>query len=160
MGERDAHATERGAFALRMALFPLSYAAHIGEELWSGEAFPGWFSRVFEARFDEADFLSLNLTTFAAMCGAATLAWRSAPWRWLQGALAAVVLINTLAHVLGSLATRSYCPGLLTAVVLWAPLGVVALRRCARTLERRRFWLALGAGACAHALVTIAALNL
>lgn len=151
---------ERRALRRRLVSFPLTYAAHLVEELWGGEGFPSWFSRALGAHLSQGEFLVLNAVAFVAMCAAAALAWRRARWLWLEATLGAIVAINALAHLVGALATQGYCPGLLTALALWAPLGVSALRHALRTLPLRQRLLGLAAGVLAHALVTLAELTL
>ena len=53
------------------------------------------------------------------MCVAAWLVSRHAHFRFIEIALATVVLGNVAAHVLGSLVTWTYSPGLVTGVVVW-----------------------------------------
>ncbi len=56
---------------------------------------------------------------------------------WVAPALGLIGAANGLGHLAGSVATRSYSPGAVSAAGLWAPLGVAALARMRKTLPRR-----------------------
>lgn len=77
------------------------------------------------------------------MC-AAWLVSRDATFRFIEIALAVAVLGNVAAHVVGSLNTWTYSPGLITAVAVWSPLGLTRLRSARRAVTRR----ARRAGTC------------
>lgn len=57
------------------------------------------------------------------------LAHRSARFHWIVPALAAAVLLNTAGHLVGSFSTGGYSTGLITAIILWIPLGLLTLTR-------------------------------
>jgi Protein of unknown function with HXXEE motif len=48
---------------------------------------------------------------------------------WLAIAIAALLFANGLLHLLGSIMTGTYSPGVVTGVVLYVPLGLLALMR-------------------------------
>jgi hypothetical protein len=48
---------------------------------------------------------------------------RSIRWRWSLPALGTIVLLNGILHVIGSIVTRSYSPGVVTGLLCWIPLG-------------------------------------
>jgi hypothetical protein len=53
---------------------------------------------------------------------------------WLVLALGTITAINGIGHLAGSVVTRSYSPGTVSGVALWAPLGLFAVVRSRRAL--------------------------
>ena len=108
-------------------LFPTTYSLHIGEEYWGGEGFPRWISMVAGAHLTENEFLVLNFIGMLSMIVGVLLLRHGFCWRWILSTLSAVVLLNGTEHVVGSIITRSYSPGLVTGLLCWVPLGAFAL---------------------------------
>jgi Protein of unknown function with HXXEE motif len=119
----------RGARQLHPVwLFPPTYLLHIGEEYLMCGGFPAWVADVLGIAFTNAEFVAWNALGMLLICVAAWLVSRHAHLRFIEIALAMVVLGNVAAHVLGSLVTWTYSPGLVTGVVVWTPLGWIRLR--------------------------------
>jgi hypothetical protein len=138
-------------------LFPATYLAHIAEEGLAGERFYRWIARASGRSLSGRAFFWLNAAYWALMVAAVRQARRGrAPW--LAPALGTIVFVNAAGHAAGSALTRSYSPGLVTGILLWAPLGAVALRRTRRARAARAWWAGVAAGAAAHGLVFVAAL--
>ncbi len=137
--------------------FPLTYLIHLSEEYWGGEGFAAWISRVAGAHFSEQDFLTLNAIALAFMIVGVWLI-RKNSWRWLLVGLSGVVLINGLLHLLGSLITRSYSPGLFSGLLCWIPLGLNTLYRQWQQASRKSFYIGLAIALGLHALVSLLAL--
>lgn len=138
-------------------LFPLTYAVHIAEEGLAGERFYRWIRRVPLARalgvqISGPVFFTLNAILLVVMA-AAVLAAPSPGSAWVTPALGALVAANGLGHLAGSLATRSYSPGLVSGMILWVPLGVFALGQSHRRLPPGVFWAGAGGGLAALAAV-------
>ncbi len=112
--------------------FPLFYLLHILEEGWAGIGFPHWVAEHSGRLMSQAMFLGLNALGLTAMT---TAVWAVRKWRgagWLLVAIATVTSANGILHLLASVATNSYSPGLWTGLLLWTPLGVFALVRLRR----------------------------
>jgi hypothetical protein len=118
-------------------LFPLSYAIHLGEEYFAGGGFPIWADRALGIELTNAQFIAWNAVAFGLMCIGATLVSRTPRFRFVEIALAIAVLGNVATHVLGSLATWTYSPGLITSVCIWSPLGVIRLKSANEASTRR-----------------------
>ena len=150
-----------GAFVGSWAwLFPATYLVHIAEEYAAGEGFPAWLSRVAGIVFTPGQFFVLNAAFWLAMVSAVALARSWARGSVLLVALGTLVLLNTVLHTGGTLYSGTYSPGLLSAVLLWLPLGCSTLLRARVHLPRRSFALGVVAGFAGHALVSWLALNL
>lgn len=133
--------------------FPATYLLHATEEYCCGETFPAWISRLAGVHFTAEGFLWLNGIAMVAMLVAARLAALPRT-RWLLAALATVVVINAMAHLVGSLATWSYSPGVVTGTLLWLPLGATTLHRARTELSRRGLCGGIAAGILAHGAVS------
>jgi hypothetical protein len=77
--------------------------------------------------------------------------------RWLLVGFGAVVLVNAVAHLAATAATRSYSPGAVSGALLWLPLGAWTLAAGRRSLSGRDFGVGLAAGVLMHAAVTLLA---
>jgi Protein of unknown function with HXXEE motif len=140
----------------RVWLFPATYILHLCEEYFVAGGFPLWAERTLRLQFSDAEFLAWNVFGLVLMCLAAWLVSRDSKFRFIEIALAVAVLGNVLTHVLGSLITRTYSPGLLTGVALWSPIGVYSVHSAWGASTRR----ARMAGVCiglSVVLVTITA---
>ena len=118
-------------------LFPPTYALHFGEEYLAGSGFPQWVERTLGIRFSTIEFVTWNALAFGLMCVAAWLVSRDAKHRFIEIALSIAVLANVVVHVLASLATWTYSPGVVTAITIWMPLGLVRLRHAHEAATRR-----------------------
>lgn len=132
-------------------LFPVTYIVHIAEEFWGG--FPQWVANFSGLAASTEGFLVANIVLWLAMAAAVVWVLSSEAFAWVVVALAAIVLINSLLHLVGTLLAGSYSPGLISGVVLWFPLGLVTLIRARALLSRRSFHGGLVAGLVVHALV-------
>lgn len=115
-------------------LFPASYAIHIAEEGLAGERFYRWIRRVVGREVGPGAFVALNLAYGAGMVAAVRRARTRQDAAWVVPALGTVTAVNGAGHLVGSVATRSYSPGTVSGVALWAPLGLYAVLRSRRVM--------------------------
>lgn len=88
---------------------------------------------------DAERFLELNgIAWIAVLMASLIVLWRASA-RWVLVPLATVTAINGCAHAVGSIATMSYSPGVISGVMLWMPLGIFTLRRGYLDLSSRLF---------------------
>lgn len=141
-----------------LAWFPVSYALHLGEESWGGESFPVWASRMSGVAFSREEFVALNSVAFAVMCIAVAAAsrWPSTR-RVVMPALGTIVGGNGALHLVASLWTLTYSPGVLSGAMVWLPLGAWALRWAVRNSSARQVLTGCAAGALAHGAVSAVA---
>jgi hypothetical protein len=103
---------------LWIALF--AYCMHMLEEYelnWRG-----WASNVFKLPVDWPSFYIVNALVVAVGICCAMVGWRE-PWFALS--FPALMLINaTFFHVLPTIVTRVYSPGVTTAIVLFYPIAI------------------------------------
>ncbi len=66
---------------------------------------------------------------------------------WVVPALGTITAMNGIGHLAGSAATRSYSPGVVSGVGVWAPLGLFAVIRSRQLLPRPVWRRGITAGA-------------
>lgn len=138
-----------------LAWFPVSYALHLAEEAWGGESFPVWASRMSGVAFSREEFIALNSAAFAVICvvAAASSYW-PASRRVVVPALGTIVAGNGALHIVTSLWTSTYSPGVLSGAMVWLPLGSWALWWAVRNSSRRQTLAGCAAGSLAHGVVS------
>jgi hypothetical protein len=132
-------------------LLPASYALHILEEWFGG--FPIWMATVIGSPLPAAAFIVINAVALSAMVLATHAVTRREACGWMGVAIATILFVNALAHVLGTLATRTYSTGLFTSVILYLPLSQLVLFRAWRQAEGAAFRQGVVAGLGLHVLV-------
>jgi hypothetical protein len=136
-------------------LFPLAYGLHIAEEYWLH--FPNWVSQLTRSFVSNPQFLFLNGAFWLLMVVCVVAIRARASLGWLVVTLAAILGINAALHLLGSLATRTYSPGSITAAFLYLPLVLYAFRQVLPRVTRGLALRAAGLGAAIHAGVMLVA---
>jgi hypothetical protein len=136
-------------------LLPVGFLLHIGEEWWGG--FEDWMAAV-EMPVSTTRFIVLNSIVWPLFAVLTVVAIRRPAWWWFVTTFATVVAINTVFHALGSLATWTYSPGLITALCLYLPVGGYALADGSRKLPSAAFGRAVLLGFAIHVAVAVIAL--
>jgi hypothetical protein len=139
-------------------LFPLAYALHVLEE-WVG-GFPEWLAAIDGDGVSRRAFILINTAAFILVIAAARAATRREEQGWLAVSIATILLVNGLLHVLGTLYTGTYSPGLVTSVILYLPLGQLALLRAWHQAAGRQVAAGIFTGVASHALVSLLAFAL
>jgi hypothetical protein len=137
-------------------LFVPAYLAHVTEEYFGG--FPEWFAHISGSPLPRADFLLINAVALVLITASVYVAARRESMGWLAIGIATILLVNGVGHALGSIVTGTYSPGLITGVVLYFPLGQLALLRAWDQAPRAILMRGILAGLAAHAAVTLIAL--
>ena len=101
----------------------------------------------------------INLVAMLVVIAAARASTTRESLGWLTIAIAAVLVVNGLLHLLGSLVTGAYSPGLITSVVLYFPLGQLVLMR-AWGQARPVFWRGVLTAVAGHTIVSFIALTI
>ena len=136
-------------------LFLPAYVAHLAEEYFGG--FPEWLALTIGRPVPRADFLAINAVALVVFIIAIRAATRRESLGWLAIAIATILLVNGIAHMLGSIVTGTYSPGLITGVVLYLPLSQLALIRAWDQAPPTFFRRGVLAGLAAHAVVVAVA---
>jgi hypothetical protein len=69
--------------------------------------------------------------------------------------LSAIVLGNSLIHIVRSVSDRTYTPGLVTAVTLWLPLVILTLKEIWPASSTGKLLFALSVGLIANYVVEL-----
>jgi len=135
--------------------FPLAVLLHVFEE-WP--RFPVWARRFASKHYSDRAYVVTHVFAVALALAAAVLI-RSFPLPWLVFAFFALifgpgVFCNALFHLGASLATRSYCAGAVTGLVVYLPLALLLAGLAAREglIGATGLAAALGVAAVFHTL--------
>jgi hypothetical protein len=141
-------------------LFPPAFLAHVAEERWAGEGFPAWLGRIAGAPVPVSDFVIINAVGFVLLIAGVRAAVRSETAGWVAVAIGALVTVNGLLHLMGTIVTGAYSPGLITGFVLWLLLGMLTLLRAYHQVSTPRFAGGVAAGIGIHVVVSATAFAL
>lgn len=150
-------AAGQGVAAWWPLLLPLAYLLHLAEEWWGGGGMVAWTARALGREVSATRFLVLNGVVWPAVVVLTVAAVRRPALEWFLTAFSTVVVVNAGLHALGSLASGSYSPGLMTGLLLYLPIGGYTLIWTSRRLPPRGFGLAVVGGVLFHALVAVIA---
>jgi hypothetical protein len=138
-------------------LFPLAYGLHIAEEY--AFHFPAYVANLSGRHISNPQFLVLNAVCWLLMVATVLLVLTRPSQAWLIVTLAAVLGVNAALHIVVSIVTFTYSPGTVTAVLLYVPLVVAALRRTVPYVSRSIAFRAAALGVAIHAGVILLAAN-
>lgn len=136
-------------------LFVPAYLIHLAEEWFGG--FPAWVALLVDRPVPETAFVAINAVALMLMIIGLRAATRAEANGWMAVAVATIVLVNTFLHFVGAVLTSSYSPGLISAVVLYVPLGSLTLMRALDQASRAQLARGIQTGLVIHAIVSIAA---
>ena len=140
-----------------LLLLPASFLFHIAEEWFAGQGFPAWTAQLGGSGIPPARFIVINAIAWPGslvLMGASIV---TPELDWFPAAFATMILVNAVLHAVGTVVTSTYSPGLVTALLLFLPFGLAALRYCRRSLNPHRFAMAVVAGLFIHiAVIAIA----
>jgi hypothetical protein len=135
--------------------FVPAFALHVAEE-WFAD-FPSWTARLGGRAMPDAAFLAINAVALLLLIYGIVRATRHADQGWIAVTIATIAIINLLAHAAGAAITRSYMPGLFTAVIFYVPLGSLTMIRAIDQASPAQLRRGAAWGVVLHALVFVAA---
>jgi Protein of unknown function with HXXEE motif len=138
-----------------LALFPLTYLAHIAEEYWGGGGYSEYLLRTYNVELPHQRFLILQALGMSLMLLGVTLGMILRFPLTMVAILSAIILGNALVHTVRSIYDRMYAPGLITAIGLWVPLGIISLKTVWPITSTARLVLALLVGFAANWIVEL-----
>lgn len=139
-------------------LFVPAYLCHLAEEYFAG--FPEWIGLVVGRPLPPVGFLAINAVALVVMIAAIRAATRRESRGWMVIAIASLLLVNAIAHLLGSLVTAIYSPGLITGAIIYFPLALIALIRAWDQAPEQMFWRGVAVGVVANVVAFITASSL
>jgi len=121
------------SFGDAVLAFPLAVALHVLEE-WP--RFPVWARRFASPRYSDRAYVVTHIFAVALAAAAAALV-RSFAEHWVVFAFFALVFgpgvfCNAFFHLGASVATRSYCAGAVTGLLVYLPLSLLLASLAAR----------------------------
>jgi hypothetical protein len=142
-----------------LSLVPLTYLAHIAEEYWGGGGYSAYLLRSYFVELSPARFLALQSLGVLLMLIGIFASFLLRFHYTMLAILAAVILVNGVIHSVRSLFEWNYTPGLITAVLLWIPLGAVSLALTWTNMNTRRFLFAMIIGSVISFVVEVIAMR-
>ena len=127
-------------------VFPITFLIHIAEEYFGGEGYSGYLLRLRGITLSPHRFLVGQAIAFALMIVGIILAKQLKFLNCMIVILGAVVLVNALTHCVQTVAHGQYVPGLVTAIILWLPLGMITLLRFKSQMRASSYWICLALG--------------
>lgn len=140
-------------------LFPVTFVIHIAEEYWGGGGFSAYMVRARGVSLSPSRFLLMNSFGFGLMLLGVLLARKFGFTRWLVVCLGALVLGNGLSHTINGVVSREYNPGLVSGLLIWIPLGLLAVLYLKRRMAGRMYWTALAVGIGIQGVVALLAMS-
>ena len=136
-------------------IFPITFLIHITEEYFGGEGYSGYLLRLRGIALSPQRFLVGQAIAFALMIAGIILAKHFKFLNYMIVIMGAVVLINALTHCVQSVAHGQYVPGLVTAIILWLPLGLITLLRFKSQMRTSSYWACVALGVAIISAVEI-----
>lgn len=136
-------------------LIPLTYLIHIAEEYWGGEGYPAYIYRLRGVHLSPTRFVVAQAIGFGLVTIGIILARQFNFPSMMLVILSTTVMGNTLTHSFNALMSLSYNPGLLSAVLIWMPMGIFVLVRFRSEMSRQRYWLAIAIGVGINVVVGV-----
>ena len=141
-------------------LFVITYVMHIAEEFWGGEGYSAYLLKNRGVYMSPARFLIVQAIGIALMVSGVLIAKRLKFSNSLAVVFGAAVLVNALIHLVNSLRSMTYEPGLISGTIIWIPLGlfsIIYFRR--RVLNQKRFWISIAIGIAINLAVVVITLR-
>jgi hypothetical protein len=136
-------------------LLPLAYILHLAEEWFLGLS--EWTQTVLGYDISVERFILINAIALPVFAVGTLAAMYKPRMAWFTTSFAALLGINGLLHVFGSLTFGDFMPGTITGVLLYIPLSICVLRSTRRSLSAATYFRAIWIGVAAHAVVALAA---
>jgi hypothetical protein len=118
------------SFRQAVWLFPVAYVLHVSEEL---PQFTNWARHYAASNFTMQTYLAIHLTGIAVAFLAPVVIWffpnRIVSFVFFTFVFTPAVCFNVVFHVGATAVFGAYCPGLITALMLYPPLFYAVSRR-------------------------------
>lgn len=135
--------------------FVPAFAIHVAEEWFGG--FTTWVAPFAGGTMSADAFLGINGVAMLLLVIGVRAASREESNGWIAVTIATIALINTVSHLAGAAMTNSYAPGLISAVILYVPLGALTMIRAVDQAPKATLARGVMVGVALHALVFAAA---
>jgi Protein of unknown function with HXXEE motif len=137
-------------------LFVPAYVVHMAEEWFAGS--PAWIGLIIGDPLLAMAYVLINGIALVLLVVGIRAATGAERYGWIAVAIATIALVNTAAHAAGAVLARSYSPGLISGVVLYVPLGALAMIRAADQAPPGQVRRGIAVGLAIHSAVFAVAL--
>ena len=127
-------------------IFPVTFLIHITEEYLGGGGYSSYLLRLRGINLSPSRFLMGQALAFSLMIFGIALAKHYRFMNHLMVIFGAVVLINAVTHCVQTVAHGEYVPGLVTAIILWLPLGIATLINFKGQMRTTSYWVSVALG--------------
>jgi Protein of unknown function with HXXEE motif len=136
-------------------LFPITYVLHVGEEFLGGGGYSLYLENLRGIHLSPTTFLMSQGIGLVLMVVGVILSRRLNFPNLFCVMLGSVVLVNCLTHTVQTLFHRTYVPGLVTAILVWLPLGIVTLHHFKDSMSQVRFGIGVAIGVAINLVVEL-----
>ncbi|MGH9908131.1 MAG: HXXEE domain-containing protein [Pyrinomonadaceae bacterium] len=136
-------------------LFPITYVLHVGEEFLGGGGYSFYLENLRGIHLSPTTLLMSQGIGLVLMVVGVILSRRLNFPNLFCVILGSVVLVNCLTHAVQTLCHRAYVPGLVTAILIWLPLGIVTLLHFKDSMSKRRFGIGVAIGIAINLVVEV-----
>lgn len=141
-------------------LLPVTYSIHIVEEYFCGQGLPVWLSEFINADISDFDFIIINSFALLIVILFASIYSFYKQYNVLYLALTSLFFINGIVHLVTSLVSNSYSPGMVTGAILYIPMGFFLYNKIKPALTRSNQKLGFLLGILIHIVVALIAYNI
>jgi len=135
----------------------MTLLVHQAEEYFG--QFPVWYSNLLNVDLSNRDFLVIN-SIGLIIIAFLSLSYLLIKSKMLLVALGTLVFVNGLVHLVLSLFTLSYSPGVVSGVVLFLPLGAIIYKQILPQLPENERIMAIAIGIISLFAVSMIAMNM
>jgi hypothetical protein len=128
---------------------------HIAEEYWFGGGYSAYLKQLRGIDMSEKTFLMAQGIGMVLLITALLIARRLRFPETMLVILGAVVTANATSHVVTSTIRFEYGPGLITAILVWLPLGFATLIRFHGKFGKARYWMAVVIGISINVVILL-----
>jgi len=141
-------------------LILLTYLIHIAEEYWGGEGYSAYLLKTKGVYMTPSRFLIVQAIGVVLMAASILIAKRLNFRNGMAVILGATIFGNAATHIVSSLRTFKYEPGLLSSILIWVPLGLCTILYFRRqVLNAKRFWISIAIGIGINVVIAIITLR-
>ncbi len=140
-------------------LFPAAHALHAVEEFFGGAGFSLAPQRMRGFNLTPVQFIVLNGVALPVLIYVFYLSRRRGFSQLLMLIIGSIMLVNGLLHVLTTIRTSAYTPGLITSPLIFIPLGVWTLLSLWGQMRWQRYCAGIALGGGMHVLISLVAHN-
>jgi len=107
-------------------IIPVAYLFHLADEYFAG--FSDWFSQLFKVDLSLNNFIIINSIGFTTTVIIAILYSFNKINNFIIATLGTLFFVNGIIHIVATVFTFTYCPGTITGLFFYLPLGYLVYK--------------------------------